>query len=157
MALEKIRKSAVAFGLAAALSLGIAGTAEAKQKKHFFECNSINKYDNDIFGDSRTYQDYVGITNVFKLSERLILVDWDPYSKEGDNEECKIYGPKGDVVEEIYHPVPFNGAPVEIGVRYEGAYEMAQFLYNKEGYGKYKAVWYLNDNKAGEDDFTITP
>ena len=125
-----------------------------KNQIHYFACNSIT-------GDRWVYpQDYVGIKSVFKVSEPLILVDYDPLNKKGDVEKVDVYGTNGKLIPNIKDiTIPGDGLPWEIGTR-DGTNRLTKYLVDYGGgYGDYRAVFFSNDNtdSVGETDFTITP
>ncbi len=158
--LEKImngvRKKAIPLALIGALSLGAVGTvqAQAKLQERFFACV-------DMKGTGKSLADYVGRKTTFKVKESLVLVDYAPSPlKVGDKEVFEIYGPKGDSLLKITQ-VPTKGEAPHITFGNEPGdtlgYTLTEFLcvLMEAGYGKYKAVWYLNDKKEGEAEFEI--
>ncbi len=178
MVLEKIIKNVgkgvAALGLAGTLALGtfgcnyegvratnivIVNTVEEDDsdqpeqpspmnQRHFFACNYIN-------GSQIFPQDYVGMKNVFGASEPIILVDYDPFDKTGDQEKLDIYSPSGKLVGENKITVARDGATYETGVL-DGSNTFTQLLVQRGGYGNYRAVFSLNNQTIGEVDFTIT-
>jgi type II secretory pathway pseudopilin PulG len=122
-----------------------------KNQIHYFACNSLRPDGTGIYPI-----DYVGIKSVFKLTEPLLLIDYNPSSKTGDIEKVDVYGPKGELIVEVPLTLPSNGSVMEVGIQ-DGSDKFTRYLAEKEGFGNYRAVWSLNNEVVGEDDFTINP
>ncbi len=134
-----LEKITVALGLAGALALS---SCAVKAEEHWFHGLWVFP------------MEYAGLKTNFKLSEPLVFLDHYSDNKAGDVEELCIYGPSGDVVFEESESVPYNDSAWEVGCL--DSNKTTQEFFEKGGYGKYRAVWFLNDQLIGEDDFAIT-
>lgn len=131
--------------------------SEIRSQSHYFACNSI-------IGTNWTYpQDYSGIKKEFKLNEPLVLVFYDPADKKGDSWKLDVYDSEKKIIyESPTETIPKDGTTMETGTK-DGSDSTTRFLFNQAGgwdnpataFGKYYAVWYLNDQPVGETDFTI--
>ncbi len=156
-----MKKNIGALVLAAALSAGAMGTAQAYDPgKIFFECN----YWSDTHGDNQIYypEGYVNIKNNFKDNESIICVGHDPNWYTGEDVEWVVYNSNNQPVVWEEKIIPCNGD-------YRHAGESDGRLMNKimnssiGGDGTYRVVWFErasgqdNFQEDGESYFTISP
>ena len=166
MDLEKITKNikrgVAVFGLVSALTFGTTGIVQAQEReKHFFTCEGVSTRQSiDFFQEDPSSvsfpDDYSEIKDSFDVSEPLILVCYNPNAKIGDIEKMDLLGPKGKIVDKENRTVNSNGVSWEMGdIMSGGSDSTTQYLFENGGCGDYKAVWYLNNNKIGENNFSI--
>lgn len=114
--------------------------------RHFFACNDYGDFNND--GVLSYPNEFLGIKNVFKNDEQIILVSYDPISKKGTKLDMKLFNSKGKEVFKA-NSLIYNQ---------KGRVFSQKFNISKVNVkpGTFKAVWHFDDYYwAGSTKFKI--
>lgn len=131
---------------------------------YYFAAN----YWKDFDGDGHSSPDeFVGIKKRFRDDEKLTLSSYDQRpSLRGSQAKIEVYSPDGEIIHTT--EIAYEGGAgriITINAHITTATENSEsksiplmtFLFEKGGYGNYKAIWKLDGKYDGSNEFEIIP
>lgn len=128
-------------------------------KARFFTCTTVN-YDLISTNPKVNYDPFRGVSDIYEyknhFNDKINLVDFDSSGEEtgSNNLKLEIYSPAGDTIGSFTKGDGITISSSDHKLFLDEFY--IPYFTNKGGYGRYKAVWYINGKEVGETSFNIT-